>query len=69
LISQTTDVAATTHSDRAARLKSAVTRMAGELDRGERDLCVTELETLEAICREHFLYVEAARVRRWLGKA
>jgi len=46
-------------------LRHAVDELAEQLATGAIRMDVTELEALAQICAEHFLPVEAARVRRW----
>jgi len=46
-------------------LRHAVEQLATALVRGEVHMSATELEALAQLCAEHFLPVEAARVRRW----
>ena len=50
---------------RRLELRDAVARMATAIARGELTPTPHELEALAQICADHFLPVEAARVRRW----
>jgi hypothetical protein len=57
------------HDRRRGDLRDAVGRMATAIAAGEIHMDRTELEALAQICEEHFLPVEAARVRRWIPEA
>jgi hypothetical protein len=52
--------------ERRARLAEAVARMAIAIAYDDVTPTILELETLAAICDDHELPGEAARVRRWL---
>jgi len=49
------------------RLRNAVTGLGAAIASGEVTPTPGELEALAQICVDHFLPVEAARVRRWMA--
>jgi hypothetical protein len=55
------------HDRRRGDLREAVGRMATAIAHGEIAPTPCELEALAQICAEHFLPVEAARIRRWIA--
>lgn len=56
------------HDRRRLELRDAVTRLAIAIAHGEVTPQPIELEALAQICAEHFLPVEAARIRRWIAE-
>lgn len=49
------------------RIAAAVAVLAQAIDRGDVTPVLEELEAAVAVCEEHDLPIEAARIRRWLG--
>lgn len=59
---------ATDTTERRLRLRTAIERMSAAILAGECEPpTVDDLRALAELCNEHFLPVEAARVRRWMA--
>jgi hypothetical protein len=56
----------TTFAARRQQLRECIAKMATAIANGDCTPERVELEVLVLICQEHFLPVEAARVRRWM---
>ncbi len=62
-----TEPDASTIAARRQQLRECIAKMADAIAAGACDPVDVELQALVQICEEHFLPVEAARVRRWMG--
>jgi hypothetical protein len=57
----------TTFAARRQQLRECIAKMATAIASGDCTPERVELAALVQICQEHFLPVEAARVRRWMA--
>jgi hypothetical protein len=58
-----------TPPERRRRLQACIAQLAVAIERGECEPQFEELKALAVVCDREHCHVEAARVRRWMGRS